>query len=50
VEYCLGGEISYNEKYGFSIPESFVSVQAEEIYRSAEELREVQANHKKSLK
>jgi len=50
VEDCLWGETSYNEKYGFSIPKSFVSVQAEEICRSAEELKEVQANYKKSLK
>jgi branched-chain amino acid transport system substrate-binding protein len=50
LEDCLWGETTYNEKYGFSIPKSFISIQAEEICRSAEELKEVQANYKKSMK
>jgi len=43
VEDCLWGETSYNEKYGFAIPESFESIQAEQICRSAEELKKVRA-------
>ena len=41
VEDCLWGETSFNKKYGFAIPKSFVSIQAEEICRSAEELKAV---------
>jgi branched-chain amino acid transport system substrate-binding protein len=43
VEDCLWGETSYNEKYGFSIPKNFESVQAEDICRSDEELRQVRS-------
>jgi branched-chain amino acid transport system substrate-binding protein len=41
VEDCLWGETSFNKKYGFAIPKSFESIQAEEICRSAEELKAV---------
>jgi branched-chain amino acid transport system substrate-binding protein len=41
VEDCLWGETSFNEKYGFAIPKSFESIQAEQICRSSEELRQV---------
>jgi branched-chain amino acid transport system substrate-binding protein len=43
VEDCLWGETSYNEKYGFSIPKHFESVQAEDICRTDEELRQVRS-------
>jgi hypothetical protein len=46
VEDCLWGENTFNEKYGFSLPETYVSIQGEEICRTAEELKEVQANRK----
>jgi branched-chain amino acid transport system substrate-binding protein len=41
VEDCLWGETSRNKKYGFAIPKSFESIQAEQICRSDEELRKV---------
>ncbi len=47
VEDCLWGETIFNEKYGFALPKSYVSIQGEEICRTAEELKEVQAKHKK---
>jgi len=43
LEDCLWGETSFNEKYGFSIPKNFESVQAENICRSDEELKQVRA-------
>jgi branched-chain amino acid transport system substrate-binding protein len=46
VEDCLWGETTFNEKYGFALPESYVSIQGEEICRTAEELKEVQAKKK----
>lgn len=50
LEDCLWGETSFNKKYGFSIPETFHSIQAEQICRSAEELKEVRANFEKTMK
>jgi branched-chain amino acid transport system substrate-binding protein len=41
VEDCLWGETAPNEKYGFSIPESFESIQGEQIGRSDAELKAV---------
>ena len=41
VEDCLWGETSFNERYGFSIPKSFESIQAEQICRSTDELAQV---------
>ena len=49
VEDCLWGETSFNEKYGFSMPKNYVSIQGEEICRTAEELKEVQTNYKKKM-
>lgn len=46
VEDCLWGETTFNEKYGFALPKSYVSIQGEEICRTAEELKEVQAKRK----
>jgi branched-chain amino acid transport system substrate-binding protein len=50
VEDCLWGVTSFNEKYGFSMPKSYVSIQGEEICRTAEELKEVRDNYNKKLK
>ena len=49
VEDCLWGETTFNEKYGFSMPKNYVSIQGEEICRTAEELKEVQTNYKKKM-
>jgi ABC-type branched-subunit amino acid transport system substrate-binding protein len=49
VEDCLWGETTFNDKYGFSLPKSYVSIQGEEICRTAQELKEVQANYKKKM-
>ena len=43
MEDCLWGQTTFNEKYGFSIPANFVSIQGEEICRTPEELGKVQA-------
>jgi branched-chain amino acid transport system substrate-binding protein len=50
VEDCLWGETSFNEKYGFAMPKSYVSIQGEEICRTAEELKEVRDNYNKKLR
>jgi branched-chain amino acid transport system substrate-binding protein len=49
VEDCLWGETTSSDKYGFSLPKNYVSIQGEEIGRTAEELKEVQANYKKKM-
>ena len=41
VEDCLWGLTTYNEKYGFSMPKTFDSIQGAEICRTAEELKQV---------
>lgn len=43
LEDCLWGETSYDPAYGFSIPTTFESIQAENICRSDEELKAVRA-------
>jgi len=43
VEDCLWGLTIYNEKYGFSMPKTFDSIQGAEICRTAEELKQVSA-------
>ena len=43
VEDCLWGVTAFNEKYGFSIPSNFVSIQGEDICRTPEELKEVRS-------
>jgi branched-chain amino acid transport system substrate-binding protein len=50
VEDCLWGETSFNEKYGFAMPKSYVSIQGEEICRTAEELKEVRDNYNKKMR
>ena len=49
VEDCLWGQTSPNEKYGFAIPESFESIQGEEICRTDEELKAVREGYKNRL-
>ena len=41
VEDCLWGETAMNPKYGFSIPATFTSIQAENIVRTDAELKAV---------
>ena len=41
VEDCLWGETAWNEKYGCSIPQTFISIQGEEIGRTDAELQAV---------
>jgi len=41
IEDCLWGQTIYNEKYGFCMPKSFDAIQAEEICRTAEELKQI---------
>jgi branched-chain amino acid transport system substrate-binding protein len=50
VEDCLWGQTSPNEKYGFAIPETFESIQGEEICRTDEELKAVREEYKKMAK
>jgi branched-chain amino acid transport system substrate-binding protein len=45
VEDCLWGETKWDEEYGFAIPRTFVSVQGEQIVRTAEELAEVRKHY-----
>lgn len=41
VEDCLWGETRFNDEYGFAIPDNFISIQGEQIGRTAEELEKV---------
>ncbi|MBN1107064.1 MAG: ABC transporter substrate-binding protein [Deltaproteobacteria bacterium] len=50
VEDCLWGETVFDEKYGFAMPKTFVSIQAEEICRTDDELKAVRAHMKKKTK
>ena len=50
VEDCLWGETAHNSKYGFSIPNRFDSIQAEEICRSDKELKAIREDYEKSKK
>jgi len=47
VEDVVWGETAYSEKYGFAILKNIQSIQAEEICRTPEELKEVRANYEK---
>jgi len=44
VEDCLWGLTTYNEKYGFSMPKSFIAIQADEICRTPDELKQIKPN------
>jgi branched-chain amino acid transport system substrate-binding protein len=49
IEDCLWGETKWDEEFGFAIPRTFVSIQGEEIVRTAEELVEVQKHYKSNV-
>jgi branched-chain amino acid transport system substrate-binding protein len=50
VEDVVWGETSFSEKYGFSILRNIQSIQAEQICRTPDELKEVRANYEKRVK
>jgi branched-chain amino acid transport system substrate-binding protein len=50
VEDVVWGETTYSDKYGFSILKNMQAIQAEQICRTPEELKEVRANYEKRLK
>lgn len=50
VEDVVGGETAYSEKYGFAILKNMQLIQAKEIYRTPEELKEVRTNYEKRVK
>ena len=50
VKDVIWGETAYSEKYGFAILKNMQSIQAEEICRTPEELKEVRLNYEKRLK
>ena len=50
VEDVVWGETTYSDKYGFSILKNMQAVQAEQICRTPEELKEVRANYEKRVK
>ena len=50
VEDVVWGETAYSEKYGFAILKNMQPIQAEEICRTPEELKEVRTNYEKRLK
>jgi branched-chain amino acid transport system substrate-binding protein len=50
VEDVVWGETIYSEKYGFPILKNMQSIQAEEICRTPEELKEVRANYEKRMR
>jgi branched-chain amino acid transport system substrate-binding protein len=49
VEDVLWGETAFNEEFGFAMPKNYVSIQGEEICRTAQELEEVQAGFRKKM-
>ena len=50
VEDVVWGETTYSEKYGFATLKNMQAVQAEQVCRTPEELKAVQANYQKKLK
>ena len=50
VEDVVWGETAYNEKYGFATLKGMQAIQAEQICRTPEELKEVRAAYEKRLK
>ena len=50
VEDVVWGETIFSTKYGFAILQNIRSIQAEQICRTTEELREIRANYEKRLK
>ncbi|MGD0238064.1 MAG: ABC transporter substrate-binding protein [Syntrophorhabdales bacterium] len=50
VEDVVWGETKYSDKYGFAILKNMQAIQAEQICRTPDELREVRANYEKRMK
>ena len=50
VEDVVWGETKYNDKYGFATLRNMQAIQAEQICRTPEELKEVRAAYEKRLK
>jgi len=50
VEDVVWGETVYSEKYGFSILKNVQAIQAEEICRTPNELKDVRENYEKRIK
>ncbi|HME46191.1 MAG TPA: ABC transporter substrate-binding protein [Syntrophorhabdales bacterium] len=50
VEDVVWGETKYNDKYGFATLKNMQAIQAEQICRTPEELKEVRAAYEKRLK
>jgi branched-chain amino acid transport system substrate-binding protein len=50
VEDVVWGETGYSDKYGFAILKNMQAIQAEQICRTPEELKEVRASYEKRLK
>ena len=50
VEDVVWGETTFSPKYGFAILKEMQSIQAEQICRTPEELKEVRSNYEKQLK
>jgi branched-chain amino acid transport system substrate-binding protein len=50
VEDVVWGETTFSKKYGFAILKNIQSIQAEQICRTPDELKEVRANYEKRLK
>jgi branched-chain amino acid transport system substrate-binding protein len=50
VEDVVWGETGYSEKYGFSVLKNMQAIQAEQICRTADELKEVRAGYARRTK
>jgi branched-chain amino acid transport system substrate-binding protein len=50
VEDVIWGETTFSANYGFALLKNIQSIQAEQICRTSDELKEVQANYEKQLK
>ena len=50
VENVVWGETGYSEKYGFSVLKNMQAIQAEQICRTADELKEVRAGYVRRTK
>jgi branched-chain amino acid transport system substrate-binding protein len=50
VEDVVWGETTYSDKYGFSILKNMQAIQAEQICRTPEELKDVRTNYEKRKK
>jgi len=50
VEDVVWGETTYSDKYGFAVLKNMQAIQAEQICRTPEELKEVRTNYEKRAK